>query len=498
MCGIVGFITSESKHGEAHRAAFVSQGLIVDTLRGDDSSGAYGVWHSQPKDRDGPFWCKQVAGGYEFVNDDAFIDNFYDVSAYRAVVGHNRAATVGKVDVDGAHPFVVGPITLVHNGTLQRTSNLPTPMSALEDVTVDSHAIAANLAEHSVEDVVASLDGAFTLIWHDSRDDSLNVIRNSKRPLHLCAGSKQDTVFFASEGPMLDFLCKRIGIDVGPIYYPKEGQHLKWLPNTPLQAPCVKELDLYTYAYCGYSGYSGQSAYSSTYSTGYYDKAKGLWIEYDSQDDDWRDTGGKGASCSGNVIALPAPDNRVRVGGRRKDIPALLQEELVEHNWLVEDRLNFTPKVDCVNDPLEGTMRVYGTLYNGMQAMIYSTTVGNRNHLTRTWTVRPVAVYVKPSGEPLLIVKLVTVYGRAVEERKTYEIDEMGEEMRWFGINGIRVGRMEFAEQVAGGCSCCGKDILPEDHLEIAWTDKWQPICQECDDVMDSMYEEVNSDEETD
>jgi hypothetical protein len=423
MCGIVGFITSETKKGEDSRSKFVTQGLIVDTLRGDDSAGVYGVYHEQPEDRTGPFWCKQVCDGYTFVNEKAYTEHFYDVSQYRAVVAHNRAATVGAVDVDGAHPFVVGPITLVHNGTLVRTSNLPIPMHELDEVTVDSHAIAANLATNSVEEVIESLDGAFTLIWHDARDDSLNVIRNSKRPLHLCAGLKQDTVFFASEGPMLDFLTKRIGVDVGPIYYPKEGQHLKWLPDTPMTAPQVKELDLFAndwgaYGSGGfgsahttghYSGYRG-----TNYSTGYYDEDEGEWINYADEAAWYRPDPpkGKGASCPGNVLVLPQ-DNRVNVGGRRKEIPNLLQEALIEYDLLVEDRVSFTPKVDVINDVGEGRMRVFGVLPCGMKAMIYDTTVGNLAHMNRTWQVRPVGVYVKPSGEPCVIVKLVSVYGRA-------------------------------------------------------------------------------------
>ena len=483
MCGIVGFITSETKVGEVARAKFVQQGLIVDTLRGDDSSGVYGVFHESLKDDDvhAPYWCKQVADGYQFVNDDAYTKNFFDVSPYRAVVGHNRAATVGAVDVDGAHPFVVGPITLVHNGTLSRTSNLPTPMHKLDDVTVDSHAIACNLAEHSVAEVVESLDGAFTLIWHDSRDDSLNVIRNSKRPLHLCAAKNQDTIFFASEGPMLDFLTKRIGIDAGPIYYPKEGQHLKWLPDTPMTSPKVTELDLYADDWGNWSSTSSAGGYDRTgYQTGFWDRLLGKWVEYGS-DADWKSKKGKGASCSGNVSVLPQ-DNRVHVGGRRKDIPDLLQEVLMEYDLIVEDRILMTPKVDVTNDMSKGTMRVFGQLKDGMKAVLLSVGVGNRQHLTRAWCVRPVAIFLRPSGEPTVIVKLVSVYGHLEEtSSKTYDLDESGEELKYRGAFGNVWGHTDFMEQIQDGCGFCGFEIDAADHEELTWINYGEvPLCKAC------------------
>ena len=96
MCGIVGWITNESKVGEMDRSKFLKQALIIDTLRGDDSTGVFAVGHEKMFDDGTAYWIKQLGGGFEFTESKEYWENFVDVSGYRCVVGHNRAATMGS------------------------------------------------------------------------------------------------------------------------------------------------------------------------------------------------------------------------------------------------------------------------------------------------------------------------------------------------------------------------------------------------------------------
>lgn len=478
MCGIVGFITEETKFGEDARSKFLRQGLIVDTLRGDDSTGAFGVGH-EPMFKDetdlGATWCKAVSEGYEFVNSDSYIESFWDVSPYRSCVGHNRAATMGAIDSEGAHPFIVGPITLVHNGTLNSTHGLPIPMYKMKDINIDSHAIAANLAEHSVEEVIKELDGAFTLVWHDARDSSMNIIRNTKRPLHMAKAAKQKTLFFASEGPMLDFLGKRLGLDLGPIYYPKEGQHLKWLPETPLESPQVKELDLRAEWSSYNNGYTALGGYS-----------------WDDDYDDWRT---EGARRQGNVVIHG--DDRVFVGGRKKAVPMLMQEELLKYDMVVEDRLHFAPRVSTSIG--ESRKQVYGMLSATYKAVIFSVLDTTATQMERGWTVRPIAVYVKPSGEPTIIVKLVNNLwvnpslgtssgstGTTLDQNGRilgYEKDSNGNDKRYKGAFGILYSASEWMQLVMDGCGFCTRSLEIQDADDVVWINNGaQPLCCYCND----------------
>ena len=68
------------------------------------------------------------------------------ISKGKALIGHNRKATVGSVNNATAHPFVVGDsFAMVHNGTLRNHK-------ALADTVVDSEALAIHLSKVLVED----------------------------------------------------------------------------------------------------------------------------------------------------------------------------------------------------------------------------------------------------------------------------------------------------------------------------------------------------------
>ena len=489
MCGIVGFITNEGKTLEDSRARFLRQSIIVDTLRGDDSTGVFGV-PFEYDEKSGPYWCKEVSDGYQFVNGSTYGEHFWDVGAYRAAVGHNRAATVGGIDVATAHPFVVGPITLVHNGTLHSTANLPLPMRLIEDCNVDSHAIAHNLAEHTVAEVIAKLDGAFTLVWHDNRDDSMNIIRNNKRPLHMAMGKNQDTLFFASEGSMLDFVATRCNISIGSIYYPKEGQHLKWLPDTPLMNPVVEELDMYEDDWGKLGGYSSLG--------GYWDNALGVWVE-DDDDDDWRNPATYSGSSQHAGKWTPPQDDLVFVGGRRKEVPMLLQEALMKHDLVVEDRLTFIPKVSLSLG--EKRVQVYGMIKGKLKAVIYSALDSTSTFMRGTWTVRPIGVYVRPSGEPTIIVKLVNLHGphggkvaaapsvgeyvgdvfASLDDEDLYDMSEDGQPQKWRGPFGQLYSMGEWHAMTKEGCGFCEETLTCEEHKEIKWINNGvMPLCGDC------------------
>ena len=237
MCGIVGYITQEGNgNGRIVREKFLKQAIIVDTLRGKDSTGVFFKPHDHKAGNAG--WLKALGTGFEFTHNEDY--RKFEREAYSIAVGHNRAATMGSVTTENAHPFQVGDITLVHNGTLRGTHSLPLTMHKL-GIKVDSHAIAHNLAEHDPEEIIPKLRGAFALVWHDGRDNTLNIIRNDERPLHLAECADQKTIMFMSEAGMLQAVTDRLDLKMRRIVYPKPGQWLKYHPDDVLN-PVIKEL----------------------------------------------------------------------------------------------------------------------------------------------------------------------------------------------------------------------------------------------------------------
>ena len=277
MCGIWGFITTETYRGNSDRRKFIENAAIAGTVRGDDGAGVFIVKHKM-EEAETADWVKVASDGYSLVCNKHYQEKLgiqSKIENIRAVIGHNRSATMGNVDTDNAHPFQEGPITLVHNGTLHTTWELPQSMTDLkkdgQEVEVDSHVIAHNLATATdPADVIKLLDGAFVLIWHDARDHSINVVRNDKRPLHFAPTACEDTILIASEAEMLHWLAKRNNFNIGGIVFPNPGQLLKFLPGA--KAPEVREVPLYVPRYNygrshSYSGWSSEGRSSSASSS---------------------------------------------------------------------------------------------------------------------------------------------------------------------------------------------------------------------------------------
>lgn len=473
MCGIVGFITTETKVGEIDRARFLKQALIIDTLRGDDSTGVFGVGHEPFYEDGSAYYCKQVGTGSEFVESKSYWEQMYDVSPYRSVVGHNRAATVGSVDTASAHPFQVGAITMVHNGTLTNANVLPSPMSSLDGVTVDSHAIAHNLNLHSVEDVVENLYGAFALVWHDARDDSMNVVRNSKRPLHFSMGQGGKTLFFMSEGEMLHLLDRRIKLNLKDIYYPNEGQLLKWLPDTPLVSPEVRTLDLYEDNWNSryQASHASQMHNAASYGYGTYDD------EYAWEED------------SPKALAPSERENHIFVGGRSQAVPMLLQEAMMQHDVVTEDRLRFTPQHRVPNPQDEARVMITGSM-EGKKAVLYSLQDGTAtvDRMSSDWTVRVIAVKLSAIGEPWFICRLVSTFVNPSTLTSQFDtpllVDKRGNVQmpnRVPGYNGELVSHADFIAQVIDGCVMCHHYIGVRDAHDLVWVGEGA-ICPNCDD----------------
>lgn len=210
MCGIVAVI-SNSKNGfiKSEQAAFY-QLLHANTLRGADATGTISIGN------EGSFSImKDNVDGSWFSS--SFIDSKSDKALYsmgRAVIGHNRAKTIGQNVAENAHPFVVDDsFAMVHNGTL-RNHHL------IKATTVDSEALAHLFKEamdeedygKAMQEALWKVEGALACVWYDQKRNQLGFIRNSQRPLSIIKTDKGFLI--ASEADMAVWIAGRNNIKV--------------------------------------------------------------------------------------------------------------------------------------------------------------------------------------------------------------------------------------------------------------------------------------------
>jgi len=205
MCGLVAVITKNRFGFTKNQVDIFDSLLFIDQLRGMDSTGVALVEKSGSLSL-----AKEASNATVFRTKPEYgqlLKTAFQTGS--ALFGHNRSATKGSITDENAHPFVVDDrITLMHNGTLWGDHK------KLADTAVDSHAIAHVLHRHEddVESALQEINGAYALIWHDFKNQTLNFVRNEQRPLHWI--ETEDGWYYASEANMLEWIISKYNLKI--------------------------------------------------------------------------------------------------------------------------------------------------------------------------------------------------------------------------------------------------------------------------------------------
>lgn len=203
MCGLVGIAGALAHKDEATMKRL----FLLDYFRGTDATGVASVSNT------GDVKVAKLASNPI----DLFDTNKYKSSSIgassRVFLGHNRAKTVGNNSFNNAHPFEYGHIVGAHNGTLEKSSFRQLERIAEEEFEVDSQAVFACIAKVGIEETVKHLEGAWALVWYDSQKETLNFLRNEKRPLWYSYAKNNKRLFWASEYLMIDNALKMAGTE---------------------------------------------------------------------------------------------------------------------------------------------------------------------------------------------------------------------------------------------------------------------------------------------
>jgi hypothetical protein len=235
MCGLVGIAVNNFTKNDIKAMEHL---IYLDTIRGWDSTGVSLI--SKPESRkvvDHVFTHKRAITGMEFL-----LTRVWDKMASTAIghgrilMGHNRAATAGAVCDMNAHPFQHGDITLMHNGTLRAGSHRNIA-GRTNSFTVDSEAICWALSKcdtyDDMDEVITDLTGAFTLVFHDKEDDTINFVRNEERP--LCYTTVRSNIkpydrrgiMWASEPEFIELAARKAGLRIDTPKSLTVGKHVR-------------------------------------------------------------------------------------------------------------------------------------------------------------------------------------------------------------------------------------------------------------------------------
>lgn len=202
MCGLVGIAGDINAPLEK---VFKTM-LILDSLRGTDSTGVGAIGrHNEP------IIAKQMGNPYELMDHSTFTRAMSKLN--RALIGHNRFATQGGVNRANAHPYEFETLIGAHNGTL--TNKYKLDDSA--DYKVDSQNLYHHINKNGLKHAINLIEGAWSLVWWDKVEETLNFLRNKERPMWITKTKDGKTLLWASEAWMVEVACMRERVEIQDI-----------------------------------------------------------------------------------------------------------------------------------------------------------------------------------------------------------------------------------------------------------------------------------------
>lgn len=187
MCGVVGVFGGVTKD----RIKCFNEMLIQDIVRGPHSTGVAAAY------QDGYVRViKEMGPATELVfYNQKYTKKVVEGRTPALLMGHNRWATIGDVNIENAHPFIHKHITMAHNGTLDKGWEYDWD----KVFGTDSETLAYSIAEVGIDETWKKLRGAATIVYWDNKDKSLNIVTNGKRPIFIGHSSDFNTLIYASE-----------------------------------------------------------------------------------------------------------------------------------------------------------------------------------------------------------------------------------------------------------------------------------------------------------
>lgn len=233
MCGLVGIAGKLALEDEKT----LKRLLLFDYLRGPDSTGL-AVRNKNTKEIE---VLKMASHPLDFFDSRKLAPM---LSGYTSDVflGHNRAATKGKVCGLNAHPFECGHIVGAHNGTLHNDSWKELEELIGEQTEVDSKAIFLAIEKVGIDETIKHLYGAWALVWIDSEQGTLNILKNDQRPLWFANSPDFRKLYWASEWPMLQ-AAMALSDKEYPLWEDKEGFSFFPFKNNTLYSWNLKALN---------------------------------------------------------------------------------------------------------------------------------------------------------------------------------------------------------------------------------------------------------------
>lgn len=450
--------------------------LKLDTIRGHHSTGIARVENIR---RNNYHVIKNVGTPWDLLRDKA--KEYYNGGAGRVngdfavLMGHNRWATVGKIDEENAHPFVSGNILGAHNGTIPDFYR-----AKLDDYKyygTDSEAIMYNFDKNGVKETISRLTGAWALTWYNFAEDSFNFLRNKERPLHYAWKKTGTVLYYASEPEFIYMAADKAGVDLkdDEVYEFEQDMHYSFKVGKVFE---FGEKNLIKTEVKGHSFTMGPI-------TG-----------------GWKTSGGTIKESSVTKSAQESANIFKQDGGGAATRPTAIQTKSKYEEWLpnkgkyVEFTVGKTVYLDeqgkeyipAIPVNSDAKIRIYPS-YKRDDLFAF---LGDQEVVTYTGKLKKIKINSKRGTWYMTLDPESIIVALVKERQKSYDamasalkdlfddsipLDKVEKE---YNVNGKPTNLQGFKNAVKIGCCWCAYDPEPEDADGIKWYNNETFLCKDC------------------
>lgn len=184
-------------------------------LRGIDGTGVLQGYHSGKKRRYRILKNEHEVGYFLWFNqtsskeaDNKILNDTHDT--FMAL--HVRAATMGAVNAENAHPFEKTNIIGMHNGTLKDDQYK-------DSMKTDSEMMFEDMDKRGIENVLRGLSSksAYAIVAFEKKHFEFVFTREISRPLFYAINKERKVFYWASEARMIQFAASRHGVKLKEI-----------------------------------------------------------------------------------------------------------------------------------------------------------------------------------------------------------------------------------------------------------------------------------------
>lgn len=244
--------------------------LYINETRGTDSTGVIRV--SKKTDGDG-FTTrskKTLLPAGEFLMhknaSDIIRSGYQGLGAPICILGHTRAATVGKVEINNAHPFRFDGVIGTHNGTIKKH------FTGKDKFGTDSEAFYNLINQNGLKEAIEEVndhDSAYAIQFIDFKKNTLNFVKNSQRPLWFTYLFSRSALIWSSEKEHLEFILKLAKLSHNTGWKGQESKFFTLHPNHLLSIPLGESPENATITDLGIPEVEKKAFPSTIYTTSY-------------------------------------------------------------------------------------------------------------------------------------------------------------------------------------------------------------------------------------